>query len=262
MYGLSYRVVAIESLLFLVDALRSALPLIQTTLPTAKLDAVNKFYSDTVAVVSELRIQWYKCIAKTLINFDNVTTSITSIKWDPKEIVGLENSSYVDLLLREFKEIAKGTEALEIPPIPKRTLWDSLLAHAMEALVDGYSKAKKCSNEGRALMSLDLKVLLHSLETIVPPPPPPATTSSSSSSSAPRIDPSHFAYVDNYIKAFYLPQNELVVWARDHPDYTSKQVAAILTSNINSNLKKKQRQDLLNALEDVDKMRKKESEKH
>lgn len=48
-----------ESLVFLVDALRSALPLIQMTLPTTRLDMVNQFYSDTVAVVTELRIQWY-----------------------------------------------------------------------------------------------------------------------------------------------------------------------------------------------------------
>lgn len=64
-------------------------------------------------------------------------------------------------------------------------------------------------------------------------------------------------YVDNYIKAFYQPYNELVVFARNHPEYTSKQVIAILTSNVNSNLKKKQKQDLLVAIEDVEKMRKK-----
>lgn len=51
------------------------------------------------------------------------------------------------------------------------------------------------------------------------------------------------------------------MWAQDHPEYTIKQVSAILNSNVNSILKKKQKQDLLNALEDVDKMRKKESEK-
>ena len=64
-------------------------------------------------------------------------------------------------------------------------------------------------------------------------------------------------YVDNYVKAFYQPHNELVVFAKNHPEYTSKQISAVLTCNVNSNLKKKQRQDLLNALEDLEKMRKK-----
>jgi hypothetical protein len=65
-------------------------------------------------------------------------------------------------------------------------------------------------------------------------------------------------YVDNYIKAFYQPQNELVLFAKNHHEYTNKQICAILISNVNSNLKKKQKQDLLNTLEDV---RKSEREK-
>eukprot|EP00026_Physarum_polycephalum_P001093 Phypoly_transcript_01094.p1 GENE.Phypoly_transcript_01094~~Phypoly_transcript_01094.p1 ORF type:complete len:919 (+),score=161.13 Phypoly_transcript_01094:935-3691(+) len=248
LWGLSFRVVAIESLLFLVDALRAAMPLVQTTLPTEKLDSMNQFFSDTLAIVPELRLQWYKGIAKTIINFESISTAIGNTKWDPKEI-GLEHSPYVDTLLKEFRDVAKGTEALEIPPIPKRTLWESLVSNAMEALVEGYSRAKRCNNEGRAVMSLDLKVLLHSLEAIIPASAAPLSSST-------RINPSHAAYVDNYIKAFYQPQNELVLFAKNHPEYTNKQICAILTSNVNSNLKKKQKQDLLNALEDVEKMRK------
>jgi hypothetical protein len=50
-----------------------------------------------------------------------------------------------------------------------------------------YSRAKRCNNEGRAVMSLDLKVLLHSLEGIIPASAAPLSSSA-------RINPASAAY--------------------------------------------------------------------
>ena len=44
------------------------------------------------------------------------------------------------------------------------------VAHIAEQLVDAYAHAKKVNDEGRALMTRDIKVLQAALDTPVPPP--------------------------------------------------------------------------------------------
>jgi hypothetical protein len=52
-----------------------------------------------------------------------------------------------------------------------------------EALVEGFSRVKRCTNEGRALMSLDLQVLINGLQNLSPTKAKP-----------------NMQIVDNYIK--------------------------------------------------------------
>lgn len=62
-----------------------------------------------------------------------------------------------------------------------------------------FSDAKKCSNGGRALMQLDFTQFLSKFEKISGLRPVP-----------------HREYVENYVKAYYLPEIELEKWMREH----------------------------------------------
>lgn len=62
-----------------------------------------------------------------------------------------------------------------------------------------FSNAKKCSNGGRALMQLDFTQLKSKFETLTSLRPMP-----------------HREYVELYIKAYYLPENSLEEWIREH----------------------------------------------
>lgn len=62
-----------------------------------------------------------------------------------------------------------------------------------------FSNAKKCSNGGRALMQLDFTQLKSKFEITTSLRPMP-----------------HREYVELYIKAYYLPENSLEEWIRDH----------------------------------------------
>ncbi len=55
----------------------------------------------------------------------------------------------------------------------------------------------KCTQEGRALMQLDFQQLVGRLERLVRPLP-------------------HKAFVENYIKAYYLPESSLEQWISTH----------------------------------------------
>ena len=70
------------------------------------------------------------------------------------------------------------------------------MRHVSDQLVEGYSQTKKCSDEGRALMSLDVKTLQAGCRSLLPGQTLP------------------MEYVDNYIRALYLPSDQILEWAQ------------------------------------------------
>lgn len=84
--------------------------------------------------------------------------------------------------------------------VPKHTyelLWKDILTLVNQSLVSGFATTKKCSNEGRALMQLDHQQFLSKLEKITPVIPPPD-------------------FVNAYIKAYYLPEENFENWLTAH----------------------------------------------
>ena len=73
---------------------------------------------------------------------------------------------------------------------------EGAVRHVSDQLVEGYSQTKKCSDEGRALMSLDVKTLQAGCRSLLPGQPLP------------------MEYVDNYIRALYLPSDQILEWAQ------------------------------------------------
>ncbi|GAB2231111.1 hypothetical protein Droror1_Dr00027398, partial [Drosera rotundifolia] len=68
---------------------------------------------------------------------------IANAKWEVKEL-GMEHNGYVQELLLDY-----GVEIVA------------------ETLVEGLSRVKRCTDKGRALMSLDLQVLINGLQHFV-----------------------------------------------------------------------------------------------
>ena len=103
-----------------------------------------------------------------------------------------------------------------------------------EVVVEGFSRVKRCSNEGRALMSLDLQVLSNGLQAVT------------------RTRP-NLQLVEKYVKAFYLPESEMFHWACTHPEYTRDQVLSLVNLVANAhNWKRKSRMELVERIENGD----------
>ncbi|PIO65569.1 hypothetical protein TELCIR_12751 [Teladorsagia circumcincta] len=58
----------------------------------------------------------------------------------------------------------------------------------------------------------------------------------------------HAAFVEGYIKAFYLPENGLEEWISKHTEYTAKQMISLLS--VATHVSKKARTRIINALND------------
>ncbi|XP_033950304.1 syndetin isoform X1 [Pseudochaenichthys georgianus] len=238
LYGLAQRVVATESLVFLAEQFESLQFQLDTMMPAAKKPFLQQFYSQTVSTASELRKPIYWIVAAKAIDYEQMLLLMAGVKWDIREIMSQHNV-YVDVLLKEFEQFNKRLEDVSrhvrIPLPVSNVLWEHCIRLANRTLVEGYANVKKCSNEGRALMQLDFQQFLMKLEKLTDLRPIPDKE-----------------FVETYIKAYYLTENDMEQFIKNHREYSMKQLANLVNVCLGSHINKKARQKLLAAIDDID----------
>ncbi|KFU92589.1 Coiled-coil domain-containing protein 132 [Chaetura pelagica] len=238
LYGLAERVVATESLVFLAEQFEFLQPHLDAVMPAAKKPFLQQFYSQTVSTASELRKPVYWIVAAKAIDYEQMLLLMTNVKWDVKEIMSQHNI-YVDALLKEFEEFNRRlnevSKRVRIPLPVSNILWEHCIRLANRTLVEGYANVKKCSNEGRALMQLDFQQFLMKLEKLTDIRPIPDKE-----------------FVETYIKAYYLTENDMERWIKEHREYSTKQLINLVNVCLGSHINKKARQKLLAAIDDID----------
>ncbi|CAM4631745.1 unnamed protein product [Leuciscus chuanchicus] len=238
LYGLAERVVATESLVFLAEQFEFLQPHLDTMMPSAKKPFLQQFYSQTVSTASELRKPIYWIVAAKAIDYEQMLLLMAGVKWDIKEIMSQHNI-YVDVLLKEFEKFNQRmgdvSKIVRIPLPVSNVLWEHCIRLANRTLVEGYANVKKCSNEGRALMQLDFQQFLMKLEKLTDLRPIPDKE-----------------FVETYIKAYYLTENDMEQFIKNHREYSMKQLTNLVTVCLGSHINKKARQKLLAAIDDID----------
>ncbi|CAL5426428.1 unnamed protein product [Camellia sinensis] len=157
---------------------------------------------------------------------------ISNAKWEVKEL-GLEHNGYVDLLLGEFKHYKTRLAHGGIPKEVQDLLLEYGVEIVAETLIEGLSRVKRCSDEGRALMSLDLQVLINGLQHFVP------------TNVKPKLQT-----VETFIKAYYLPETEYVHWSRAHPEYSKSHIVGLI--NLVATMKGWKRKTRLEVIEKIE----------
>ncbi|KAM9383674.1 syndetin isoform 1-T1 [Pholidichthys leucotaenia] len=238
LYGLAQRVVATESLVFLAEQFESLQSHLDTMMPAAKKPFLQQFYSQTVSTASELRKPIYWIVAAKAIDYEQMLLLMAGVKWDIREIMSQHNV-YVDTLLKEFEQfnqrLGDVSRHVRIPLPVSNVLWEHCIRLANRTLVEGYANVKKCSNEGRALMQLDFQQFLMKLEKLTDLRPIPDKE-----------------FVETYIKAYYLTENDMEQFIKNHREYSMKQLANLVNVCLGSHINKKARQKLLAAIDDID----------
>uniref|UniRef100_A0A3P8W5M3 VPS50 subunit of EARP/GARPII complex n=1 Tax=Cynoglossus semilaevis TaxID=244447 RepID=A0A3P8W5M3_CYNSE len=238
LYGLAQRVVATESLVFLAEQFESLQSHLDTMMPAAKKPFLQQFYSQTVSTASELRKPIYWIVAAKAIDYEQMLLMMAGVKWDIREIMSQHNV-YVDVLLKEFEQfnerLSDVSRYVRIPLPVSNVLWEHCIRLANRTLVEGYANVKKCSNEGRALMQLDFQQFLMKLEKLTDLRPIPDKE-----------------FVETYIKAYYLTENDMEQFIKNHREYSMKQLANLVNVCLGSHINKRARQKLLAAIDDID----------
>ncbi|XP_019453911.1 PREDICTED: syndetin-like isoform X1 [Lupinus angustifolius] len=231
-FGLKERCVAVDTMSLVARILNRSKAHLQSMLLLSNSNVLEDFYSHLVDAVPDLIEHVNRTTVRLLLHINGYVERIANTKWEVKEL-GMEHNGYVDLLLGEFKHYKTRLAHGGIRKETQDLLSDYGLEIVAETLVEGLSRVKRCSDEGRALMSLDLQVLINGLQHFV------------SLNVKPKLQT-----VETFIKAYYLPETEYVHWARAHQEYTKSQIVGLV--NLVATMKGWKRKTRLEVLEKIE----------
>mmetsp|Transcript_36959 Transcript_36959/g.104306 ORF Transcript_36959/g.104306 Transcript_36959/m.104306 type:complete len:1134 (-) Transcript_36959:234-3635(-) len=234
MFALKERSVAVESLMSVAEELHRSRGALQAAIPSTESQRIDHFYSRTVDAASDLQEHIFHTASLRLLDLSRFPARIAESRYDVTE-VGCEQSPWVDAILGESRQFSEKLMVAGVGPATLRLMWDKALDATAQTVLEGFSLVKRCTLEGRAGMSLDLQTLIKGLRGVAPDVLEVQT---------------NMRIVDNYIKAFYVPGEELVHWALTHPEYTRTQLVNLVTCIAeNSKMKRKALKDLLAQIE-------------
>lgn len=108
-----------------------------------------------------------------------------------------------------------------------------LCQSAFDILLEGFSKIRKCSTEGKALMTMDVAMLQDGLDNIHSCRPPRGKL-----------------YMDNFILATYMTEENTIKWVQEFwQAYAYRHIHGLLTLNLSSVLNSKRLKDAVSILE-------------
>lgn len=231
-FGLKERCAGAETISLVARVLIKSKVHLQSMLLQHNAGVIEDFYGNLVDSVPELTEHIHRTTSRMLLHINGYADKIANAKWEIKEL-GLDHNGYVDLLLGEFKHyktrLVHGGISKEVQDL----LLEYGLENVAETLTEGLSRVKRCTDEGRVLMSLDLQVLINGLQHFV----------------SVGVK-SKLQVVETFIKAFYLPETEYVHWARSHPEYSKSQIVGLV--NMVATMKSWKRKTRLEILERIE----------
>lgn len=238
LYGFTHKLIGVESLVFLSKQLKMVYHNLDSWIPFNKQAFLSQFYGQTVDIVKEIRTPVFKTISEHVIDYDRILSVMLSVKWDVKELMS-DCNPYINILVQEYQKLHVVVHSFaSVVPLPSGSLldfWRNVVIKTSRVFVDGFSSAKKCSNEGRALMLLDFQNFAMKIEDITKLKPIP-----------------NREYVVNYINAFYLSEAALEQWLKEHQEYSPKQLSNLITCGTGSHIGKKMKEKFLGLLNEIE----------
>ena len=238
LFGLYERSVAAESLTHLFSAIEKLTEKrLQDLIPKNKKPLVVQFLKSMKASTEEVKECIYGRTVKYLLfdfpYMEKYPDKIANCKY-LIQVLGDQCNKFVFELrddMKKFFSIKLQTIDDRLPEQSINSLWDLAIKYVVDLLVEGFARVKKCNNEGRVLMQLDLQTFTTELQRMLP----------SSYLDAKQGNVPHVAIARSYIQAYY-EQNDsdLLEWVKKNVHYfTVKQMVAIATIGIGATLTKK-----------------------
>ena len=215
LYAFPARLVAVESLVVAAREVGSLEPKLESLVPPEKRVFLSQFVKQSLGIVPEMRKLVYGCVGTKAVNFTYLQHAVSNdVNWAIEELLS-QHSTYVDYLVGDLSKLGLRLEAVgQVAKVPREAyeaVWGSAVSAVSHAVVQAYSKPRRCSAEGRALMQLDWQQFIRSTRSLTTLKPLP-----------------HIGLVDQYIKAYYVPEAQMEQWIQDHPEYSAQQISGLL----------------------------------
>ncbi len=122
-------------------------------------------------------------------------------------------------------------------------IWLEVCQACFDMAIEGFSKVKKCSPEGRASMTMDIFALHDGLNAIHLCRPPRGKH-----------------YIENFLRAFYMSEEEILKWTQENwQAYAYRHVHGLLQQTMTSMLNSKKLKDAISLIDNLYEVDEKES---
>lgn len=234
LFGIVARTNAAETLIFLRDLAEQLGPQLKNLIPKNYIEKVDEFVQTFSFASNAVRKIIYDKLVSNTLNMESYSAKISSSKF----VVTMlrESNPYVQVFLLDMKKYFESISKFEndMPSISVKEIWNSATRQLTDCIVDGFSKVKKCNNEGRALMQLDFNALQGGLTEIS------------------NYEIIGAQKVKNYIQGYYLQESDILEWVKTvKNDYSYKQIESLINLGCGLNMKKKAKLELLKNVENI-----------
>ncbi|KAG2448902.1 hypothetical protein HYH02_006250 [Chlamydomonas schloesseri] len=238
-WGLRERVVAVESLMYMAAELRAAKNTIILALPGRCCREVEAYFARTVEAAADLKEHLFRNATRVMMQgvWDGergIPAAIGVTNYNVRE-PAIRQSPWADFSVRALQTFRERVLAARLPLPLVVSLWEYAAGVVAEGILTGLAGVRKCSLEGRANMSFDLSHVERQMRAMGPP----------------GFKPTPLSLVDTYIKAFYLPWDELPKWCQAHiAEYGKQRLFTLVEVAAEFNkVKRGQKNDVLEAIE-------------
>ncbi len=228
LYGLVERAASSRSLKELARFLEQLRPLVKFQEIEAQADSQ---LCRAIAAIPDMHLALYRTCCSLLLPtawIPEVVAQGSYLATDPP----LSAAPWTSQLGRQLELLAAQVDTSTVSATEKRLLWSFVFPAVSRAIVNGLASVRKCTLEGRSAMSLDLqavsKLLLKTSPTF--------GEEAGNEGEEKENDVAHgfreaankaIRFIDDYIKAFYIPIKDLHAWSTSHPDYSREHVLAL-----------------------------------
>lgn len=234
LYGVKERIVATESIEFIVRTVKYLEHRIALLLPKGEQYRAAKFLNYMTSVCDQLVQYMRRNLPVLMVNMEPIASLASSMNWSIHSTISTSHSPYVDKLLAALSDAdALIKDGGTLPPHIMREIWKEVAVYVLEKLLAGYALIKKCTTEGRALMSVDMNELKSGMESIMDLQPIPK-----------------WDHVNAWVLAFYIPtEKDFLSWIGENPGYTLAEYQGVAVQGLGAGMKKKERNAFLEEIE-------------
>eukprot|EP01107_Rhizomastix_libera_P002773 TRINITY_DN1477_c1_g1_i1.p1 TRINITY_DN1477_c1_g1~~TRINITY_DN1477_c1_g1_i1.p1 ORF type:complete len:587 (-),score=177.49 TRINITY_DN1477_c1_g1_i1:19-1674(-) len=244
LFGLHIRAVASDSLIFLSEALKKAQPEIMKLLPAGHVAIeAELFFTSRVGLAPVIRSYLIKVISFPLASsLERLPEMIEKVNWE----VPPDSRPFSQFTIKEVKSVETKAEAIlkagNISIESYQELFEYIGLYIMDLLLDGFTRIKKCSLDGRTMMVMDFQLICSVLEKITNKKPFPGSP-----------------VVNSLLKASYLGEKEFVDFCKKQTELTGKHLLSAFSCGCGANMKKNERPIAEDVIQEISKNRIKRS---
>ena len=231
MYAVTERCIAIESLPFLLDIIRGSHRRMLAQLRPSEQASVQQWTDFAARVIADLHDYMYKNLAPVMLPESVYAPKIKNMDWYIRS-EATQASPYVFSILTTLRA---NTLCMKdnggLPADTQARLNRETVAWLEESLVRAYSEVKRCSEEGRRLMRLDVESMEGSLKGLL------------------RLDEvDGWEKVRVYVEAYWVKADEWLEWVRAHREYTLSEVVSCIQCGCGAEMDMKELKTLLSSV--------------